>query len=486
MFYLSALQYFSALLRLSFRWRQRHYVIGFFVLAVFCSGGILVPTDAVAGNQTQYIVDGLALGDPVAPKSATYREYQCRPSEQFESFIWCRRRRTENGKFGEFTSVNSILHSSNGATAYISRYIEPAYFAVGDVDREIKRLSQRFGTAPYILQSPQRSRGPLGVIAYWGDVTLMPLDSHSLAQLAAGQSVMKGMLFDFLGNFGESAREGFPIFQLGGASGYIWGAHFDENGKGSLRMTAIDASQFSGPPQVAKRDDVDSSTAPLPETQRSVSPGRTPSPNPQPEVSLWAGSGFFVSKDGHVLTNNHVIEKCTSIRVFVAQSEPVDAREIASDTTNDLALLATRLRPSRVAAPRQGLRLGETIAAFGYPYADILASSGNFTQGNVTALAGMRDDSRYVQISAPVQPGNSGGPLLDQNGNLVGMVTAKLQMARSGDLPQNVNFALNASIIASFLDINGIKYTPGSATSALKPEELADQAKAMSVFILCK
>jgi len=133
---------------------------------------------------------------------------------------------------------------------------------VGDVDREIKRLSQRFGTAPHILQSPQRSRGPLGVIAYWGDVTLMPLDSHSLAQLAAGQSVMKGMLFDFLGNFGESAREGFPIFQLGGASGYIWGAHFDENGKGSLRMTAIDASQFSGPPQVAKRDDVDSSTAP--------------------------------------------------------------------------------------------------------------------------------------------------------------------------------------------------------------------------------
>jgi hypothetical protein len=57
---------------------------------------------------------------------------------------------------------------------------------------------------------------------------------------------------------------------------------------------------------------------------------------------------------------------------------------------------------------------------------------------------------------------------------------------KSGDLPQNVNFALKASIIASFLDIHGIKYTPGSATSAFKPEELADQAKSMSVFILCK
>jgi S1-C subfamily serine protease len=487
MFYPSALQYFSALQRLSFHWRQRRGVIGFCVLTLFCSGGTPIPTDALAGNQTQYIVDGLALGDPVAPKSATYREYQCRPSEQFESFIWCRRRRTENGKFGEFTSVNSILHSSNGATAYISRYIEPAYFAVGDVDREIKRLSQRFGTAPHILQSPQRSGSPLGVIAYWGDVKLTPLDSRSLAQLAAGQSVAKGMLFDFLGNFGDSAREGFPIFQLGGASGYVWGAHFDENGKGSLRMTAIDASQFSVPSSVAHGGD---STTPPPETRRSVSPGDTPSPAPQPGVRLWSGSGFFVSQEGHVLTNNHVIEKCTSIRVFVNQAEPVEAREIASDSTNDLALLSTGLKPTHVAAPRSGSRLGEFVAAFGYPHADVLATSGNFTQGSVTALAGMGDDSRYLQISTPVQAGNSGGPLLDQNGNLVGIVTSKLnalKMAQaSGDLPQNVNFALKASIIASFLDINGIKYTPGSATSALKPEEIADQAKAMSVFILCK
>jgi serine protease Do len=87
------------------------------------------------------------------------------------------------------------------------------------------------------------------------------------------------------------------------------------------------------------------------------------------------------------------------------------------------------------------------------------------------------------------EAGNSGGPLLDQNGNL-GIVTSKLnalKMAQaSGDLPQNVNFALKAEIIVSFLDINRIKYTTGSATSAFKPEELVDQAKAISMFILCK
>jgi len=182
MFYPSALQYFSALQRLSFHWRQRRDVIGFCILALFCSGGTLIPTDALAGNQTQYIVDGLALGAAVAPRSATYREYKCHPSEQFASFVWCQRVRTEQSKFGDVTSTNSILHSEIGATAYVSQYIDPAFFGPGDIKREIERLSQRFGSSPHILRSPRRPN--------------------------ERQSVTKGMLFDFLGNFGDSARFG--------------------------------------------------------------------------------------------------------------------------------------------------------------------------------------------------------------------------------------------------------------------------------------
>ncbi|MGH6794206.1 MAG: S1C family serine protease [Methylocella sp.] len=213
-------------------------------------------------------------------------------------------------------------------------------------------------------------------------------------------------------------------------------------------------------------------------------------PPAKPKASFSSGSGFFVGSDGDVLTNNHVIEDCTSIRVFMDQAAAAEARVIARDASNDLALLSTALKPIRKASPRTNVRLGESVAAFGYPHADVLASSGNFTLGNVTALAGIRDDSRYLQISAPVQAGNSGGPLLDQNGNLVGIVTAKLNAlkiaAASGDLPQNVNFALKASTVANFLDTNRIKYAPGSSTVALKPEDLADQARSMSVFILCK
>ena len=137
------------------------------------------------------------------------------------------------------------------------------------------------------------------------------------------------------------------------------------------------------------------------------------------------------------------------------------------------------------------MRLGEGIEAFGYPLTDVLAKSGNFTLGNVSALVGMGEDSRYLQISAPVQPGNSGGPLLDQNGNVVGVVSAKLNarppnlVKNVGDIPQNVNFAIRASIVTSFLDANSVAYSSGSATQTMQSADLADQAKAISAFIEC-
>jgi len=153
--------------------------------------------------------------------------------------------------------------------------------------------------------------------------------------------------------------------------------------------------------------------------------------------------------------------------------------------------LNTGLAVNKVAAFRTNVRLGEAVEAFGYPLTDVLSKSGNFTLGNVSALVGIGEDSRYLQISAPVQPGNSGGPLLDQNGNLVGVVSAKLNalklmLATNGDIPQNVNFAIKSSIATNFLDTNGASYTQGTATQPMQPADLADQAKAMSVFIECE
>ena len=120
----------------------------------------------------------------------------------------------------------------------------------------------------------------------------------------------------------------------------------------------------------------------------------------------------------------------------------------------------------------------------------MLSSGGNFTLGNVTALAGMGDDTRFLQISAPVQRGNSGGPLLDGAGNLLGVVSLKVsRFARTGqtdEAPQNINFAVKSATLAQFLDANRVAYKTGAAGKALEPADIADQAKAMTGFVICR
>jgi serine protease Do len=229
-----------------------------------------------------------------------------------------------------------------------------------------------------------------------------------------------------------------------------------------------------------------------PEPASIPGPQSIPAPKDEPKAKgPSSGTGFFVSQEGHILTNAHVVEACSTIEVKVDGGDIVQGRVLAHDKANDLALLKTSLKPAKTAAFRVGVRLGEGVAAFGYPLNTLLSSSGNFTLGNVTALSGLRDDSRYLQVSAPVQPGNSGGPLFDQNGNVVGVVSAKLNalnvmVATNGDIPQNVNFAIKGTLAASFLESNRVPLEQGTTMQALTSADLADQAKLISVFIKCE
>jgi len=190
------------------------------------------------------------------------------------------------------------------------------------------------------------------------------------------------------------------------------------------------------------------------------------------------------------LTNAHVVKDCLSIRVRTGPGSFEPGALVAKDPANDLALLKVDVKPPRAASLRFGVRLGENIEAFGYPLSQVLASSGNFTTGNVTALAGLGDDSRFYQVSAPIQPGSSGGPLLDENGNIIGIVSSKLnflsEIKGAGDIPQNVNFAIKATVVASFLQDNNIKFQIGEATQAMKGPDLADEAKAISAYVECR
>jgi hypothetical protein len=139
-------------------------------------------------------------------------------------------------------------------------------------------------------------------------------------------------------------------------------------------------------------------------------------------AEISTGSGVVIRAQGEILTNAHVVEGCQNITVKLASGISEVGVLVASDEKNDVALVrlknVTNPLPS-VAVFREGapVRPGEAVVALGYPLSGLLSSEANVSVGNVSALAGLHDDSRYLQISAPVQPGNSGGPLLDASGH---------------------------------------------------------------------
>jgi len=203
------------------------------------------------------------------------------------------------------------------------------------------------------------------------------------------------------------------------------------------------------------------------------------------------GTGFVVSKAGHVLTNFHVVGDCAEVRLRSPQAKSVSALLLARDERNDLALLRSIRRPEAVATFREGkgLRQGDEIVVYGFPLAGALASEGNLTTGTVSALSGVHDDERVLQITAPVQPGNSGGPLLDKSGNVVGLVTSKLDALKvagvTGDIPQNINFAIKGSLVQGFLDTHRVGYESRPPEEDRKTADIGDEAKEFTVLVEC-
>src|SRR5579863_10194610 len=189
-----------------------------------------------------FVVDGLAVGAAVHPESPVYKTYKCHPSDEFPGFTWCAIKHPLRGKFGPYDSWVTILHSDANTAVFILQDIIPSYFAAGDADREIQRLSQYFGQAARIYRSEPRPDAPHSVIATWGDVTLTPLDQANLDALSRGEVIKVGLVIDFLADSRKSAREGLPVFHIGGGSGYIWAAMFDDGGRGRLRITAVNPS----------------------------------------------------------------------------------------------------------------------------------------------------------------------------------------------------------------------------------------------------
>lgn len=202
------------------------------------------------------------------------------------------------------------------------------------------------------------------------------------------------------------------------------------------------------------------------------------------------GTGFAVGDHGHILTSFHVVEGCWHLQAS-AGSVVQTARLVGSDPVNDLALIQVA-RPFPVSAVfRTGrpIRPGDGVVVVGYPLPGILASEANVTTGTVSANAGPGDDPRFLQISAPIQSGNSGGPLMDSSGNVVGMIFAKLDALelaqRTGDIPQNINFAIKQQTVQRFLDSHQVPYRRTVSAARHEPADIGESAKRFTLFIRC-
>jgi len=204
-----------------------------------------------------------------------------------------------------------------------------------------------------------------------------------------------------------------------------------------------------------------------------------------------SGTGFVITPGGFVVTNNHVAGECTEVRARHGGDQLGALSVVAKDAQNDLALLklAARFPDAAMFREDRGLRQGDNVVVYGFPLGGMLTTQGNLTTGTISALSGLGNDSRMLQVSAPIQPGNSGGPLLDAGGNVIGVVASQLRALPAaqaiGVIPQNVNFAIKSGVVRNFLDANGVEYRTTAETRDMKTADVADRAKKFTLFIEC-
>ncbi|SFU57770.1 tetratricopeptide repeat-containing serine protease family protein [Nitrosospira multiformis] len=203
------------------------------------------------------------------------------------------------------------------------------------------------------------------------------------------------------------------------------------------------------------------------------------------------GTAFVVSYEGHAVTNQHVINACKEVRV-VGQEGAV--KVITSDIVNDLALLQFPSKSARIASlssDSANLRQGEDLVVFGYPLNSILSAGGNLTPGTLSALTGLGNNTNQLQITAPIQPGSSGSPVLDRKGNVIGMVSMKLDdgfaAKTTSQIPQTVNFAVNGQTVKAFLEVSRVPYKTGGGFFSTKKSnvDIAEEARKWTAIIEC-
>ncbi|KPZ70094.1 MULTISPECIES: S1 family peptidase [Shewanella] len=180
------------------------------------------------------------------------------------------------------------------------------------------------------------------------------------------------------------------------------------------------------------------------------------------EKPFSSGTGFYINGNGQLLTAAHVLNNCLVVQAKVGD-EFIDVTPEAKSTLLDLAVINTDKPIDKFLPFRQdkNMYLGESVTNVGYPLQGLLAASPNLTRGNISSRSALKGSVGLFQFSAPIQPGSSGGPVVSDGGELLGITVSTLNSAKlieSGVLPQNVNFALEAKYAARFLDKHNVPH----------------------------
>tara|TARA_E500000178_G_C16951601_1_gene721558 strand:+ start:75 stop:1367 length:1293 start_codon:yes stop_codon:yes gene_type:complete len=205
------------------------------------------------------------------------------------------------------------------------------------------------------------------------------------------------------------------------------------------------------------------------------------SPDDNKIVAAASGTGFFVSRTGHIITNHHVIDGCSNVKLNF-NGKDVDGKVLAIDKVNDLAIVKADIRPSKVySVANKDVQLLEDIIIAGYPLGKKVSSAIKTSKGSVTALAGFGDNYSEFQTDAALNQGNSGGPIMNQKGNVVGVAVAAYGKKKG---VESFNFGIKSSTLKTFANANGLNFLSPSNRD-LSNKDLGQLITSATIYLEC-
>jgi hypothetical protein len=204
--------------------------------------------------------------------------------------------------------------------------------------------------------------------------------------------------------------------------------------------------------------------------------------------SVASGTGFFINRVGHIVSNNHVIDSCAAVKVhYKGVATPVTV--LATDRANDLSLMKVNVKPDDAfAISAADASLLDDIYVAGYPFGKVVSSSVKVTKGVISALTGIGNNYSNIQIDAALQPGNSGGPIVNLKGNVVGVAVSKLDYKKVikdwKTIPELTNFGIKSSTVHQFIKANNVSSISGGFMD-MSTKDLGAKIQKATVYLDC-